>query len=574
MPSRRRLALTSFCCLVPLLPNGGLAAPPAPQTGFSEAIDVDVVNVDVFVADLGGHPVRGLGRDDFELRVDGKPVAIANFYAGPASEPPAATAAGIATGQAAEERSGRPIARPLTLVLFVDDMNLTPAGRNPILQLLSRSLGERLGPRDRLLIAVWGDRGLKLFAPPAGDRAAVAAALSAIAAFPPHGTTNTNEWVKAWQDIADAESMAEVDEAWVRLDRLRLQREGEAHHMLLELTRIVDGLGGLDGRKAVLYLSGILQVPSGDGAVRDLAEHANAAGVTLYGLGAQDDYAGYVIGTDKIADLIGFSPKEIANARGQSLARTLQEIAGPTGGVAAVDLNRPAFVLDRIREDAAAYYSLGFAAIPEPAAPAPGAPRHHRLEVRVKGRLGLDVRFPATYAARSRDERLAERTRGALLLDAAAREAAPANPLGVRIGFERDELAPYGRRAVTVLVTLPLARLTLSPAAAVAPLAGEDVREGKVEMFLAARDSTGHELRMRRIAFPVRVPRVPRVPDGEAAAREKSVAYRLRLELPPGASVLALGVRDAVGGGESTVAARYVAGALGGPAPSPDRHPE
>ncbi len=83
------------------------------------------------------------------------------------------------------------------------------------------------------------------------------------------------------------------------------------------------------------------------------------------------------------------------------------------------------------------------------------------------------------------------------------------------------------------------------------------MREGRLEIFVAARDSAGHDLRMRRIAIPLRVPEVE-LP----AAEQKSFAYRVKLELPPGASTLALGVRDAVGGAESTVAARYVAGAL------------
>jgi hypothetical protein len=112
-----------------------------------------------------------------------------------------------------------------------------------------------------------------------------------------------------------------------------------------------------------------------------------------------------------------------------------------------------------------------------------------------------------------------------------------------------DDLAAYGRREVTVLLTVPFSRLTLQPVAG--------ARQGKIVLFLAARDSTGRSLRMRRIAIPVHVA------DGElAAALRKTAAYRLKLELPPGAAILALGVRAELGGAESTVAARYTAGAL------------
>ena len=34
---------------------------------FVERVDVNVVNVEIFVTDADGHRVAGLGRDDFEL---------------------------------------------------------------------------------------------------------------------------------------------------------------------------------------------------------------------------------------------------------------------------------------------------------------------------------------------------------------------------------------------------------------------------------------------------------------------------------------------------------------------------
>src|SRR6476619_1628444 len=66
----------------------------------NESIDVRVVNVDVTVMSRQG-PVRGLTRDDFEIREDGKLQTITNFYTSDetrpvttavASQPPAAPA--------------------------------------------------------------------------------------------------------------------------------------------------------------------------------------------------------------------------------------------------------------------------------------------------------------------------------------------------------------------------------------------------------------------------------------------------------------------------------------------------
>lgn len=526
------------------------AAAPPPAAGFGEAIDVSVAEVQVFVTDRGGKPVTGLGKDDFELRVDGKPTPITNFYSeegAPATAtPPAAAAPAPAGAPAATAAAPRSADRRLNLAIFVDNLNLTPGARNQALRSLSQFFREGLRPDDRVLVASFDGHGVDVRLPRA-EPAAVAAALGNVAAGRARGGHSAAEERKGLQDLGNAARDAEAAAAQGDLDEVAREREGDAHTLLVALGRFVDGLAGLRGRKALLYVSGVLAVPDGDAAISELARRANAAGVTIYGLGAPEDLSQAASETTKV-DFLG-APQ--FQARPDNLRRTLEAVVAPTGGLAGVDLNRPAALLDRIRADFSSYYSLGFA--PPPLAAA-AEPRPHRLEVKVKGRRGLVVRYPQTFVPRSRDELLAGRTRAALLLDPAAPTAEADNPLGVHVGFERDELSAYGRREVTLLVTLPLANVSLA-----LPPSGGAVRQGRVEIFLTARDSTGHDLPMRRISIPLRVPEAE-LP----AAERKSFGYRVKLELPPGASTLALGVRDAVGGAESTIAARYVAGALGG----------
>lgn len=67
---------------VPVALLGRAPAPPQPAPalpGISETIDVRVVNVEVVVADRGGHLVHGLTAADFRLEVDGKEVPIDYF---------------------------------------------------------------------------------------------------------------------------------------------------------------------------------------------------------------------------------------------------------------------------------------------------------------------------------------------------------------------------------------------------------------------------------------------------------------------------------------------------------------
>ena len=56
------------------------AAEVSEEGAYLETVDVNIVNVDVFVTDKAGNPITGLTVDDFELYEDGKPIAITNFY--------------------------------------------------------------------------------------------------------------------------------------------------------------------------------------------------------------------------------------------------------------------------------------------------------------------------------------------------------------------------------------------------------------------------------------------------------------------------------------------------------------
>src|SRR5262245_56072566 len=54
----------------------------AQHHGGSERIDVDLVNVDVYVSDKKGNPLVALSPDDFQVFEDEKKVKVTNFLAG------------------------------------------------------------------------------------------------------------------------------------------------------------------------------------------------------------------------------------------------------------------------------------------------------------------------------------------------------------------------------------------------------------------------------------------------------------------------------------------------------------
>ena len=52
-----------------------------PSSVFVDRVDVNVVNIEVFVFDKPGNRVVGLTKEDFEVLEDGQPVEITNFFA-------------------------------------------------------------------------------------------------------------------------------------------------------------------------------------------------------------------------------------------------------------------------------------------------------------------------------------------------------------------------------------------------------------------------------------------------------------------------------------------------------------
>ena len=71
-----QLVLLSCVGSLALAQGNENASPPV----FVERIDVNIVNVEVFVTDSQGRHVFGLTKDDFEITEDGRPVEITNFF--------------------------------------------------------------------------------------------------------------------------------------------------------------------------------------------------------------------------------------------------------------------------------------------------------------------------------------------------------------------------------------------------------------------------------------------------------------------------------------------------------------
>lgn len=148
MSLRSRVAIL----VIPLLAALDHAVAQVPQ--LSESIDVSIVNVDVFVTDKQGNRVRGLTKDDFEIRERGRVQPITNFAEYGPTESPAAKA---------EVLPAQPTAQPAsngakrTIVVFVEFFRLPPFHAKPIFDGMRQMLRQTVRPGDAVTIVSWAN---------------------------------------------------------------------------------------------------------------------------------------------------------------------------------------------------------------------------------------------------------------------------------------------------------------------------------------------------------------------------------------------------------------------------------
>jgi VWFA-related protein len=547
--SRRRASLSAVRCALLALASAFVAgAQEPPEATFGETVDVRVVNVEVVVTDRAGTPVTGLTQDDFELRVDGRRVEITNFYASERRLPRPAEARALAAE--APPTAEPHAAPPIRLVVWIDDLSLAPGNRRRIL----RQLGEFLDEQERLgteILILRFDRSLEVVRPFAELRRRPSEALGELERRAASGT---------FLEVGRIEMMREIRQIWgeVRCGDIGRMEEvarrfaaplrGDVLTGLAGLRDWVRSLAGLEGRKALLYVSdGVPTVPGQEAyllidqlcnastawstgesvvnQVRDVATAANSAGVTFYTL----DAAGLPVSAS--ASAVGPGPgldlgfEQLVRANYQD---SLSSLADETGGRALFDSNRIAPLVAALASDLEAYYSLGYAPAGEPG----GGVR--RIEVRVAGRPGLRVRHRTGLVDRPAAERASDR------LLAALRYAADGpDTLGATLETAAVEPIDAKTARVPLQLLLPASRLVFLP--------GEAGASARLEISVVASDGEG------RLAPEQRRTVVVRRDELGADLAQAIVRVPLELVLRKGRATIAVAIRDLGGASESIV---------------------
>ncbi len=566
-------AALAIACL--LCPAAG-APQPAPES-FTETIDVRVVNVDVWVTDRDGNPVTGLQADDFEVREDGRPVELSNFFEftdgldANAREREASSFRGRRPRRSDLDRfvpaEPPPPEHRLSLMVYVDNFNLTPTDRNRLLPFLRQFLSARLSPYDRAMLAVFHRGRFEVAQPFTNEAWRVAEATHQLEELVGAREATESMRLDILRELNRDDASYVQAMGLVRNFAATVRSEVEAS--LGNLRNAIQAMAGLPGRKAVLYVSNGLPMRPAEDLFRaveerftdsrgrwrggqspfnatndgmdvanasieayqydlsrrfdELASLANANRVTFHGVAA----ASARISGMNTADLRFSSSIEFT--RTANLEEPLLRLAERTGGRAIVNTRNFAGGFDLIGRDLQNRYSLGYS----PTRVERGAA--HRIEVeltdeaRRRERRRLTLRHRDSYVDKPVSTEMADLTFAALAMGEAA------NPMGIRIaplrGPGSELILPSGDVQSRMLVAIPIGRLTLAPVA--------DEHEARVRLWVQVGDSEGGASAVTEHAVPVLVA------EGDIEeARGRSWPFAIDVVTAPGPHRVAVGVRD------------------------------
>lgn len=596
-------------------------SPSSDSAAFGERIEVELVNVDVWVADEQGRAVTGLGPADFEVLHDGSVVPVSHFTevrAGAAVGTLVAESGSLEGGEAALVPSEPSVVAPHHVVVYFDQSRLHPSNYPPLVRGLKEFFSLQEVDPERVLV-LRQSRSLAVEAAFGSTKKELLEALERLAKSTAEGMDLQAEANyaldairRSWEEnqafagsVATAGAAAAASAAqgagaaagaeganvggpravvggvgtgggpdacgsflgqiqpvlssWARASAQR------ASVTLSNLSDISSFLAGLPGIKTLLYLSDGLETepgaalatyaagfcPAGSSQLLadakfqeitprflELTRHANSNRVTIHALQATG------LRTSRGASAAGGrraraeqrSAGSFDRVRRNNDRRGLEVLARETGGRIVVDQNEFAPELDRIARELGTYYSLAY--VPPATDPNSRQGRGHRIEVRI-GDGSLTARYRQGYLEKDTSRWLLERIEGALNLGISE------NPLEIRLGAGDLSSGAEGSFRLPLHVMVPAERLAF--------LTGEAGTMAQVVVRVMTRSIDSSKAFMFDKTF-----QIPGAP-GATGFADLTIA----LELPAGAHLAAVGVRDA-GSGEASFVSTTVQIGSGG----------
>jgi VWFA-related protein len=487
-------------------------------------VQIDAIELDAFVTDAQGNPVRGLTVDDFELFEDGKPQVITSFsqvdIPFEARVEPIDAKGAVDPDVVSNDRSeGR------VYLFILDEVAPVDALRSRVF--LRRFLQQHFAANDRAAVVFLGHQDSGAAQPFTNNPRQLLAAFDRFTGgFP---TEDVSKQATFGDDNALSAAVAAAA-ATRRVENFRAAQNAQAQiaglDTMVGLESAVKMMAGLHGRrKAVLLFSSglpeaIFRALSYEGGAMNRAEAAAHAAVTAATRGNVTIYpidpAGLVTGMLDGRD--PDAPDQTTIDNGPSDRRmSLSMLADATGGFSLVNSNNFKTAFDRIVRENSTYYVLGFTSTNEKR-----DGLHRSLRVRVT-RPGLQVRAREGYVAPLKNERLPEPSR----IDALSTPVSNAltNPLSEGTVPIRLFAASFRAEDKNALVALSA---EIDPSG-LGLLERGGTFNGQLEVGFLATDVRGKVYRGQHYTADVNLK-----PATYALARDQGIRVLSQMRLPPG----------------------------------------
>jgi VWFA-related protein len=518
-------------------------APPAPPASqqplppVSESVEVSVTNIEVVVTDSKGNRVGGLTREDFEVKQDGVPQPITNFYAVTGGKVLLEDGKTVSLEEPAAEAE-LPSQLKTRYLFYIDNLNIQPQNRNRMFKRLKEFVREAVGPHAEAMVVTY-NRSLKVKQRFTSDVDDVLGAIENTELDTGGGTT-------LWSDRRD--NLRRIDESTSPTEAAQVARmharslRNDLEFAVDAIKNTLNGLAGVDGRKVFVYVSEGLPAIAGAemfDAVGQKFREGNSATLEQFEFDMNTRYASIVQAANANGvtiwplDATGLAVDDLVSAENRSIETRpntfmmrqntqapLLMMAEQTGGVAAVNTNDWKSNLDELAQDFSNFYSIGYrsgrAAVDRP----------HRVEVTVK-RKGLKVRARKGYLEKTVETRTAEAVEASLYYPR------DENPLGITLTV--GESRPYDREnyLLPIHVSIPLSKMALVPSG--------EVYQGNYFLYLKILDVSGKTSDMQIQRGSVSVPQKEL-----DSAQKKNWGHPMQLIVVPGGQKIAVGVRDGV----------------------------
>ncbi|MFL6285423.1 MAG: VWA domain-containing protein [Pyrinomonadaceae bacterium] len=410
-------------------------------------VETELVHTDVMVFDKSGKFVEGLGREQFQVMVDGKPVPVAffdNVEHGAAPLEPA-RASGAKGATAGAPAVARPRARGRYVAFFLDDVHLSAPSLERVRKTVSKFLEHGMGPDDRVMIAtatgqlgflqqfvdhkgvvelalarvvykpfIVRDAGEQIpmteyqaIRVDAGDRDAItqfaglllqqsnAGKSAGVGIGPPGGGPSVYSKTTNGGQVGMTREQAE------RMVRERAQlmlRETSVYSMgtLAALESLMRAASQLPGRKLLFFVSDGFYLNDRNtdfsDRLKSIADAALRAGVVIYTLDARGLSTSEIDASSNRADQVGKLSRTNVGDLASSQA-PLMTLASDTGGRANINTYGFDEAVARALEETSSYYRIAW----KPELDEQKGAKFKRVEVSVVGRPDLTVRLPRGY---------------------------------------------------------------------------------------------------------------------------------------------------------------------------------